>query len=65
MRKRERAVADKSKDITEKVLLELQQADGAWTGTTGVERGAGRIYSTALAMLSLSVKYHYLPIYQN
>jgi hypothetical protein len=30
-----------------------------------MERSAGRIYCTALAMLSLSVKYHYLPIYQH
>ncbi len=65
MRKREKAVADKSKEITEKVLLSHQQADGAWVGLNGMERHAGRIYSTALAMLSLSVKYHYLPIYQN
>ena len=65
MSKREKAVAAKSKDVTEKALLKLQQADGAWTGSDGMERGAGRIYSTTLAMLSLSVKYHYLPIYQN
>ena len=65
MRKREKAVAAKSKDVTEEALLKLQQADGAWTGTTGMERGAGRVYCTTLAMLSLSVKYHYLPIYQN
>ena len=29
-----------------------------------MERGAGKVYSTALAILSLSVKYHFLPIYQ-
>jgi hypothetical protein len=28
------------------------------------ERGTGRVYCTSLAVLSLSVKYHYLPIYQ-
>ena len=55
----------KAKQVTEDVLLKLQRADGSWDGHDGMERGAGRIYCTALAMLSLSVKYHYLPIYQH
>ena len=65
MQKREPAVAGKAKQVTEDVLLKLQLADGSWDGHDGMERGAGRIYCTALAMLSLSVKYHYLPIYQH
>ena len=64
MQKREPAVADKAKQVTEDVLLKLQRADGSWDGH-GMESTAGRIYCTALAMLSLSVKYHYLPIYQH
>ena len=58
-------MAGKAKQVTEEVLLKLQLADGAWDGHDGMERGACRIYCTALAMLSLSVKYHYLPIYQH
>ncbi len=45
------------------VLLAHQQQDGGWN-PEGEEAGAGRIYATAMAILSLSVKYHYLPIYQ-
>lgn len=49
---------------TEKMLLDLQQPDGSWQPRNGNERSAGPIYATALALLSLSVHYHYLPIYQ-
>ncbi len=65
MRKRAKPVAAKAKKVTEDVLLKLQQADGSWVGMDGMERGAGRIYCTALSMLSLSVQYRYLPIYQH
>lgn len=44
------------------VLLPLQEADGSWRPVSDMERN--RVYCTALALLSLSVKYHYLPIYQ-
>ena len=47
-----------------RILLEKQHRDGGWEGAHAQERTAGRIYATSLAMLSLSVKYHYLPIYQ-
>jgi hypothetical protein len=49
---------------TEKTMLELQQPNGAWQPRNGNERSAGPIYATALALLSLSVHYHFLPIYQ-
>ena len=65
MQKREKHIADHARKLTEDVLLKLQRADGSWTGMNGMERGAGRIYSTALATLSLSVKHHFLPIYQH
>ena len=47
----------------EEVLLNIQSKDGSWQGT-GQEGGAGKIYSTSMAVLALAVKYHYLPIYQ-
>jgi hypothetical protein len=45
-------------------LLPLQTSNGAWSATNGGENQGGPIYTTAMAVLSLSVKYHYLPIYQ-
>jgi hypothetical protein len=49
---------------TEQLLVEMQQPDGAWQPRNGNERSAGPVYATALALLSLSVHYHFLPIYQ-
>ena len=46
------------------VLLREQQPDGGWVAATDQERAAGRIYATTMAVLSLSVQYHFLPIYQ-
>jgi hypothetical protein len=46
------------------LLLEHQQSDGSWQARNGSEAGHGKVYATGLAVLSLSVKYHYLPIYQ-
>ncbi|MDZ4849030.1 MAG: prenyltransferase/squalene oxidase repeat-containing protein [Pirellulaceae bacterium] len=51
-------------EAVQKILLEKQQADGSWIAQGGEEAGPGTVYSTSLAILSLSVKYHYLPIYQ-
>lgn len=65
MQKREKPIADRARQITEDMLLKLQRADGSWEGMDGMERGAGRIYCTAMATLSLSVKHHFLPIYQH
>ena len=65
MQKREKHIADRARQITEDMLLKLQRADGSWEGMDGMERGAGRIYCTAMATLSLSVKHHFLPIYQH
>jgi hypothetical protein len=47
-----------------KLLLPIQSADGAWTPEHGSERGAGKSYATALAILGLAIEYRYLPIYQ-
>ena len=51
-------------DLVPKLLLESQRSDGAWLARGGEERNVGTVYSTALAILCLSVRYHYLPIYQ-
>lgn len=56
--------ASVAREKTEKVLLELQQPNGCWQPRNGNERSAGEVYATALALLSLSVHYHFLPIYQ-
>ena len=45
-------------------LLPIQQADGGWNPIHGSERQAGRIYSTSMSVLALTVEYRYLPIYQ-
>lgn len=52
-----------ARDHVRQVLLEKQNQDGYWEGH-GEEAGAGPVYTTSLAILSLGVKYHYLPIYQ-
>ena len=56
--------ADTARKLVQEMLLEKQAANGSWTAENGSERGHGPVYSTAMAILSLSVKYHYLPIYQ-
>ncbi len=53
-----------SRKIVEEALLPKQAADGSWLGQHGQENGAGKVYATSLAVLSLAVKFHFLPIYQ-
>jgi len=65
MQKREKRIADRARQQVEDTLLKLQGIDGSWSGHDGGERGPGRVYCTSLAMLSLSVKHHFLPIYQH
>jgi len=45
-------------------ILELQGPPGYWTPEDGTERQAGRVYSTSLAVLALSIEYGFLPVYQ-
>lgn len=45
-------------------VLPLQRAEGSWEAESGEERQGGKVYSTSLAVLSLAVKNHFLPIYQ-
>ncbi|MEZ6060639.1 MAG: prenyltransferase/squalene oxidase repeat-containing protein [Planctomycetaceae bacterium] len=56
--------ADTAAQLVQQMLLEKQSDDGSWDAANGEERNAGRVYATSMAVLSLSVKYHYLPIYQ-
>ncbi len=57
-------VAQMARKQVEDLLLEHQQSDGSWLADGGEERNQGEVYATSMAVLSLSVKYHYLPIYQ-
>ncbi len=56
--------AETADKIVPELLLDSQAADGGWTARGGEERNIGSVYATALTLLSLSVRYHYLPIYQ-
>ena len=56
--------AKKADEMVADLLVDSQRSDGAWLARGGEERNVGAVYSTALAILSLSVRYHYLPIYQ-
>jgi prenyltransferase beta subunit len=53
-----------ARKLVEDLLLPKQGPDGSWQGQSGQERGAGKVYATSLAVLSLAVKFHFLPIYQ-
>jgi hypothetical protein len=56
--------AAEGKKVITNVLLPLQSQQGWWEGRGGEERQGGKIYATSLAVLALSVKNHFLPIYQ-
>lgn len=56
--------AEEAANVVSGLLLPRQQLNGGWVATGGEERNVGLVYSTSLAVLSLSVRYHYLPIYQ-
>ncbi len=56
--------AEEGRRVVADVLLPLQSRDGSWEGKGGEERGGGKVYATAMAVLSLTVKNHFLPIYQ-
>ena len=48
---------------TQEQLLKLQESDGGWARSkTGEE--VGRVYSTSMAVLTLTVPYRLLPAYQ-
>jgi hypothetical protein len=47
-----------------KEILDNQAANGSWLSPDGGSRPYGHNYCTAMAVLSLTVEYRYLPIYQ-
>lgn len=55
--------AEEAKKRVPDALLPNQLADGGWAPIFDGEK-AGRIYATTLSLLSLSIQWHYLPIYQ-
>ncbi|WP_236621423.1 hypothetical protein [Rhodopirellula sallentina] len=56
--------AETANRLTTELLLRLQSRAGHWLNAEGEEHNIGIVYATTLAVLSLSVRYHYLPIYQ-
>ena len=56
--------ANDGRNRVEELLLKRQMPDGSWQAPAGQEANAGKVYTTAMGLLSLSVRYHYLPIYQ-
>jgi prenyltransferase beta subunit len=50
--------------ILEKELLAYQKPDGSWLGGDGRSAAIGADFCTSMAILSLTVEYRYLPIYQ-
>ena len=47
-----------------KMMLKYQKPDGSWPASGGHEAKAGICYATAMSVLSISVSYRQLPIYQ-
>ncbi|EMI21523.1 putative secreted protein [Rhodopirellula maiorica SM1] len=55
--------AETAAKLVSDLLLGAQHQTGAWQPQRE-EHNYGSVYATSLAVLSLSVRYHYLPIYQ-
>lgn len=64
MHQRGEQFAETANEHVKQLLLPRQRGDGSWESSDGQERDAGLVYSTSLAILSLSVGHHFLPIYQ-
>lgn len=64
MHQRGEGTAEEAEKRVQQLLLPMQQADGSWQARNGEEAGVGSVYATAMSILSLSVSYHFLPIYQ-
>lgn len=63
MYQRKGKYAEHARRKVREILLPTQEGDGRWNPGSR-EGDAGKVYATSLAMLSLSIYYHYLPIYQ-
>ena len=55
--------ADHARKVVRELLLVLQEKDGSWP-LGSKDRDSGKVYVTSMAMLSISIHYHFLPIYQ-
>ena len=55
------ASADEARQLVENLLLAEQKENGRWQNQ---EANASPVYGTAMAILSLSVRHHFMPIYQ-
>ena len=45
-------------------IIRSQQPDGGWPDVPSESGGAGRLYTTTMALLTLSIPYRLLPVYQ-
>ena len=54
--------ASTAKRLTSEIMLRNQGKDGSWRTRGGQERDAGPVYSTSLALLSLSIHHNFLAI---
>jgi hypothetical protein len=65
MNQRGGPIAAAAQDRVEDALLSQQAADGSWLRQgKDEEHTAGRVYCTSMSLLSLGVRYHFLPVYQ-
>ena len=55
---------DVARGLLAREMMPQQDRDGSWRSKSGKENEVGRIYTTSLAVMTLAVNYHYLPIYQ-
>lgn len=55
--------ADHARQVVHDYLVKTQLPDGSWP-LGNKDKEGGTIYVTSLALLSLSIHYHFLPIYQ-
>ncbi len=58
--------ASTAKRLTSEIMLRSQGKDGSWRTASrdNQEKSSGPVYSTSLALLSLSIHHNFLPIYQ-
>lgn len=45
-------------------VIRLQNSNGYWIPTDGIEQQGGKVLATSMAILALCVPFHYLPLYQ-
>ena len=55
--------AERAREVVREYLIEKQKSDGSWP-LGKKDHTSGVVYVTSLSLLSLSIHYHYLPIYQ-